>query len=83
METGPKEAARVRDLAERLYVDLVGRATLITETSVKMAASADNIAKLSLRLAQAFYDAEEKADAAKKPKTTYSLDASDIESWTK
>ena len=79
-----KEAdALTNDLAIRIYVELIGRNTQITESGVKMNSSAANIAGLSLRLADAFLKADEEATAAKAPVTTYKLDGKDIAAWTK
>src|SRR6185369_687473 len=79
-----KEAdALTNDLAIRIYVELIGRNTQITESGVKMNSSAANIAALSLRLADAFLKADEEATAAKAPVTTYKLDGKDIAAWTK
>ena len=71
------------DIAVRIYVELVARNVQVTEGAVKMAASAPNLAALSLKLAEAFLKAEEEAIAAKAPVTTYKLEGSDIASWQK
>ena len=73
----------VHDLAVRIYVELVGRNTQITEGAVKMGASAANLAVLSLKLADAFLQSEQEAIDAKAPITTYKLQGSDIEAWLK
>jgi hypothetical protein len=41
-------------LARLLYVHLAGKALTVTETSAKLATGADNLAKLSFTLAEAF-----------------------------
>ena len=71
------------ELAVRIYVELVSRNTQLEEGSVKMAASAGNIAALSLKLAEAFFQAEAQAIAAKEPVKDYKLGADDIAKWTK
>lgn len=75
--------ARTHDLATRIYVELVARHTEVLQGSVKMPASAENLAVLSLKLAEAFLKAEADAIAAKAPATTYELAGSDIAEWTK
>ena len=69
------------DLAVRIYVELVSRNTQLEEGSVKLSASAANMATLSLKLAEAFLQAEAQAAAAKEPVKNYKLGADDIASW--
>ncbi len=76
-------AAPVHDIAVRIFVELVSRNTPINEGAVKMGASASNLAALSLKLAEAFVQAEDEAIAAKAPVTTYKLEGSDIAAWVK
>lgn len=80
MEQKPDPA---HDLATRIYVELVSRNTQLEEGSVKLAASAANMATLSIKLAEAFFQAEAQAAAAKEPVKDYKLGASDIAAWTK
>ena len=78
-----KPPAPPADLAQRLYVELVARNTTFTEGNVKMAASAANLATLSLKLADAFAQAEMEFTDAKAPVTTYKLGGDDIAAWMK
>ncbi|HYC37842.1 MAG TPA: hypothetical protein VEC19_15545 [Usitatibacter sp.] len=78
-----KPVDEVRELASKIYVELVARGADITESSVKMAASPENLAKLSFRFAEVFYGTELELDAARKPKTKFTLDASNIAEWSK
>lgn len=71
------------ELAARIYVELVGRNAVVSEGGVKMAAGAENLALLSLRLAETFEAVKEQVDAAKVPKTTFKLDAANIAEWMK
>ena len=73
----------MHDLATRIYVELVGRNTRIEEDGVKMAASASSIAVLSLKLSEAFCEAEAKAKAAKEPVKDYKLGLDDLAGWAK
>jgi hypothetical protein len=80
----PAYKPHVRELASRIYVDLVTGAVSVTESGVKMSASAQNIAKLSFQLAEAFQDIEDQLNADNLPKNTgFKLDVADIASWTK
>ena len=74
---------RSHDLAVRIYVELVARHTELTQDSVKMAASATNIATLSLRLSEAFLKVEADAIAAKAPVENYTLQMDDVAKWSK
>ena len=76
-------ADRSHELATRIYVELVARNTEVVEGSVKMAASAANIAKLSLQLSEAFLRAEAEGIAAKEPVKDYKLGGDDIAKWMK
>lgn len=71
------------ELAVRIYVELVSRNTEIAEGAVKMAASATNLATLSLKLSEAFLQTEAEAIAAKAPVSTYALGGDDIAKWSK
>jgi hypothetical protein len=71
------------DLAVRIYIELVARNTEITEGAVKMGASAANLAALSMKLAEAFLEAEAQAILAREPVKDYKLGADDIAKWSK
>jgi len=75
--------AQAHDVATRIYVELVARHAQVTEGSVKLPVSAENLAELSLRLAQVFVNAEAAAVAAKAPVKDFKLDGDDIASWSK
>jgi hypothetical protein len=79
-----KEAAGAPhyELATRIYVELVARNVQIVDGQVKMAASPANLAGLSLKLAEAFVQADAEATAAKAPVTTYKVSGDDIAAWT-
>ncbi len=73
-----------KDLAERIYVDLMGRNVILADGSVKMTVSADNVAKLSFMLAQAFLTIQDGLNAENLPKDpTFRLGVEDIAAWTK
>jgi len=74
----------VRELASRIYTELVVRSVTVSENGVKMSAAADNLAKLSFRLADAFQEVEEALQASDTPKkAAFTLAASDIAEWSK
>ena len=73
-----------KDLAEKLYVDLIGRNVVIAEGSVKLAASAENVAKLSFMLAEAFLTVQDALNAENLPKDpNFKLGVEDIAGWMK
>lgn len=71
------------DLAMRIFVELVARHTRISEGSVKMEATASNIATLSLRLSEAFLNAEAEAAAVRNPSKASALTVQDVANWSK
>jgi hypothetical protein len=73
----------VRELATRIYVQLVSEAATIGANGVSMTASADNIAKLSFQLAEAFQAVEDKLNAPNVSRSEFKLSADDISAWTK
>ena len=74
----------LRDLASKIYVDLVSDAVEFTDKSVTMTASAENLAKLSFKLAKVFEQAEDELNADNMPKNQgFKVDVGDIAKWTK
>ena len=84
MAKEPAVSAVVRELASRIYVDLVVRASEINGTAVKMQASPDNLARLSFKLAANFDAIERELNEASLPKNQdFKVDEASIASWTK
>lgn len=80
----PAYKPQVRNLAAQIYVDLVGRCVSVTEKSVTMGTSAENLAKLSFKLADAFQAIEDQLNAEHLPKNpNFKLGVEDIASWSK
>ena len=80
----PAYKPHVRELASRIYVDLVTGAVSVSESGVKISTSAENLAKLSFQLAEAFQNIEDQLNADNLPKNTgFKLDVTDIASWSK
>lgn len=72
-------ATRVKELAERIYIDMVSRIALAPGD----AAAADKpnpeaIAKLSFKLAEAFMKVDEDSEENAAPKTKYEVQLSDV-----
>jgi hypothetical protein len=84
MSKEPAVSARMCELASRIYVDLAVRACEINGSAVKMQTSADNLAKLSFKLAAAFDAVERELNADSLPKNQdYKVDIASIASWSK
>lgn len=80
----PAYKPKVRELAAQIYIDLVGRSVSISQSSVSMDASAENLAKLSFKLAEAFNGVEDALNAEHLPKNpNFKLGVEDIAQWTK
>jgi hypothetical protein len=81
MAKEPAVSAQARELASRIYVDLVVRATDATGT--KMQAPPDTLAHLSFKLAAAFDGVERELNEASLPKNQdYKVDIASIASWS-
>ena len=73
-----------KELASRIYVDLLSRSVEVTAKGVTMAASADNLARLSFKLSQAFDQVEVELNEANLPKNQgFTVDVSNIAEWSK
>lgn len=73
-----------KDLASRIFVDLIGRNVTLADNSVKLAASVEAVVKLSFRLADAFMRVEDELNAENLPKNqNFKIASDDIAAWTK
>ena len=74
----------LREVAAQIYVQMVVRATAVSETGVKMAADPVTLAKLSFKLAQAFETVQDDLNAENMPKNPdFKLGADDVAAWLK
>jgi hypothetical protein len=80
---GKPSGNAAHDIAVKIYVELVARNTEITPESVKLTASAANIATLSIKLAEAFLQVEHEAILAREPVKNHNLDGADTAQWLK
>ena len=72
-----------RDLAASIFKDLVIEAADVTAEGVKMSVSAENIARISMKLAEAFAKVEEEVREAGRPSKDTRIDAASIADWMK
>jgi hypothetical protein len=73
--------AAAREVALRIYVELVGRTAEVAGGAVKLAASPDSLAALSVKLAEAFMNAQEPAPA-RSPDSPFELDVAHFAQWS-
>jgi hypothetical protein len=67
----------VLDMAASLYVRIMGDAVTITDKTPSLAANPDVVARVSFKLAEAFYKVDTERQAAFQPKST-ALDVGQI-----
>ena len=73
-----------KDLAEKLYVDLMSRNITFSENGVKTTVSPENVAKLCFILAETFLKTQDTLNAQNLPKNPdFKLSADDIAGWMK
>ena len=73
-----------KDLAEKLFVDLMGRNVVFADNAVKTTVSSENVAKLCFILAETFLRVQDNLNADNLPKDpTFKLGAEDIAGWMK
>jgi hypothetical protein len=71
------------DLATKIFAELVVDAVEVTDNSVKMKTSAENLAKLSFKLAGAFVKVHHEIDAENLPKNQgFRVGVDDLAQWT-
>lgn len=75
---------KVRDLAERIYVDLLRGAVVVSQNDVKVSADPKNIAKISFKLAATFHEVQDELNTANLPKNQdFKVGLDDIAAWNK
>ena len=82
--TQPAANAGTRDLASRIYVELVGRAVLRADNTAVIKPDPGELAKLSLQLAETFRKVERALHAAAGPQNVgYNVELTDMAKWDK
>lgn len=75
---------KTRDLAEKIYCDLVSSAVDVKAASVAITTDPANLATISFKLAAAFHAVEDKLNAANLPKNQdFKVGADDITAWSR
>jgi hypothetical protein len=76
--------SRTKDLAERIYIDMVSRIALQPGAPDTSKPNPEAIAKLSFKLAEAFMKIDEDSEANAAPKDAkFEVQISDIANWEK
>lgn len=74
----------LRDLAAQIYVEIVGRAVVLTDNTAQMKSNPEGLAKLSFKLAQAFQNTGVDVKTAEAPPVgKFDVQLSDIAGWNK
>lgn len=74
----------LREVAAKIYVELITRAATVSESGVKMSSSPENLAKLSFKLAQTFETVQDDLNAENMPKNPdFKLGVDDVAAWSK
>jgi hypothetical protein len=82
--TQPAFDMKTRDLAEKIYAELVTGAVAVTADNVTMTTNPSNLAAISFKLAAAFHQEQDRLNAENLPKNQdFKLDVSDISAWNK
>ena len=75
---------KARDLAEKIYTDLLRNAVVVSSTGVQLTTDPKNIAKISFKLAASFREVEDELNAENLPKNQdFKVELSDIAAWNK
>ena len=75
---------KARDLAEKIFRDLVSNAVQVTQNKVATTTDPANLATLSFKLAYVFRAEEDKLNAANLPKNQdFKVGVDDLAAWTK
>ena len=83
-EPSNSKAGSGPDLAEIIYVELIGRAFMRVENAASVKPDAAILAKFSLELAEAYFAQKKEALAALGPKNVgYDVKLDDLMSWEK
>ena len=73
----------VRDMAAQIYVQLVNSQVAVSDDSVKIATNPEGLAKVSFKLANAFFKAEKEVNASAAPLAVkFDVDKLDFDAWT-
>ncbi|APV49182.1 hypothetical protein BWI17_05500 [Betaproteobacteria bacterium GR16-43] len=80
----PKYDPKTRDLAEKIYRDLVTKAADVSAKNVGMNSDPANLAAISFKLSAAFMAVEVQLNAANLPKNQdFQMNVDHIASWNK
>ena len=77
-----RPADPLRDLASRIFVDLVCRNVVVTESAAQIKASPENLARISFKLAETFQRIDVELKAPSMPKNQeFDMSAASLPGW--
>jgi hypothetical protein len=77
-----RPADPVRDLASRIFVELVCRNVVVTEGAAQIKSNPENLARISFKLAETFQRVDVELKAPSMPKNQeYDMKASNLPGW--
>jgi len=77
-----RPADPVRDLAARIYVELVCRNVVVTDSAAQIKSNPENLAKISFKLAEAFQRVDVDIKAPSAPKNQeFDMKAASLPGW--
>ena len=77
-----RPADPVRDLASRIFVELVCRNVVVTESAAQIKSNPENLARISFKLAETFQRVDVELKAPSMPKNQeFDMKVADISGW--
>lgn len=81
--TAPHAPDPLRDLAARIFVELVCRNVVVSENAAQIKVSPDNLARISFKLADAFGRAEVELRESTAPKNQdFDMKSAELPEWS-
>jgi hypothetical protein len=84
MSAQPKEPARdgLTDLAAKIYMELICRNVVVTESAAQIKSNPENLARISFKLAEAFQRIEADVKGTGAPKNqNFDVNDVDLSNW--
>jgi len=79
-----RPADPVRDLASSIFIELVCRNVVVTESAAKINANPENLARISFKLAETFQRVDVELKAPTQPKNQeFDMKAASLPDWDK
>jgi len=77
-----RSADPVRDLAAKIYIELICRNVVVTESAAQIKSNPENLARISFKLAETFHRVEVELRAPSMPKNQeFDMKAASLPGW--